>query len=111
MPCGGAVPTFKLLGWVCDPALQCKLFNSLVLPILGYACEDWDVDYKTSSAAEILYRQLLKQLLHISHPNEIVFAGSGRYQLPIHFWQQVWRCHNMVLKLSNESLVKTALTE
>ena len=58
---------------ISDPDLQCKLFNSLVLPILSYACEVWAVDQK---AAEKLHRQFLKQLLHIrtSTASEIVLA-------------------------------------
>jgi len=34
-----------LLG-IRDPALQCKLFDTLVLPILSYGCEVWGVDTK-----------------------------------------------------------------
>ena len=30
-----------LLG-IRDPALQCKLFDTLVLPILSYGCEVWE---------------------------------------------------------------------
>ena len=33
---------FLLLG-LSDPAKQCKLFDTLVLPILSYACEVWGV--------------------------------------------------------------------
>ncbi len=32
-----------LLG-IRDPALQCKLFDTLVSPILSYGCEVWGVD-------------------------------------------------------------------
>ena len=35
-----------------DPALQCKLFDTLVLPILSYGCEVWGVDTKCGAAAE-----------------------------------------------------------
>ena len=96
-----------------DPALQCKLFNSLVLPILSYACEVWAVDQKASLAAEKLHRQFLKQLLHVrkSTASEIVLAEFGRYPLQIHFWQQVLRYHNRVLKLDNSRLVKIAFSE
>ena len=78
---------------ITDPALQCKLFNSLVLTVLSYACEVWAVDQKASLAAEKLHRQFLKQLLHVrkSTASEIVLAEFGRYPLQIHFWQQVLR--------------------
>ena len=35
-----------------DPALQCKLFDSLVTPILSYASEVWAVDPKAGANAE-----------------------------------------------------------
>ena len=84
-----------------------------MLPILSYACEVWAVDQKASLAAEKLHRQFLKQLLHIrkSTANEIVLAEFGRYPLQIHFWQQVLRYHNRVLKLNNSRLVKIAFSE
>ena len=98
---------------ITDPALLCKLFNSLVLPILSYACEVWAVDQKASLAAEKLHGQFLKQLLHVrkSTASEIVLAEFGRYPLQIHFWQQVLRYHNRVLKLDNSRLVKIAFSE
>lgn len=45
-----------------DPALQRKLFNSLVLPILSYVCDVWAVDPKNGAKAELLHRQFLRQL-------------------------------------------------
>ena len=57
--------------------------------------------------------EFLKQLLHIrkSTASEIVLAEFGRYPLLIHFWQQVLRYHNRVLKLNNSRLVKIAFSE
>ncbi len=74
-----------------DPALQCQLFDSLVLPILRYASEVWAVDPKMGEAVEVLHRQFLPQLLGIrkSTTNEIVLAELGRFPLQIHFWQQI----------------------
>ena len=46
------------------PALQCKLVDSLVLPILCYGREVWAVDPGASEKAEVLHRQFLKHLLH-----------------------------------------------
>ena len=94
-----------------DPAMQCRLFNSLVLPILSYASEVWAVDPKLGEAAEKLHRQFLKQLLHIrnSTATEIVLAEFGRYPLQVHFWQQILRFHNWVLQLDNSRYVKLAL--
>ena len=48
-----------------NPALQRKLFDSLVKPILSYASEVWAVDPKAGASAEKLHRQFLKQLLRV----------------------------------------------
>jgi len=53
-----------LLG-IRDPALQCKLFDTLVLPILSYGCEVWGVDTKCGAAAEALHRDFLRRLLGV----------------------------------------------
>ena len=42
-----------LLG-IRDPAMQCKLFDTSVLPILSYACEVWAVNPNVDEAAEVL---------------------------------------------------------
>ena len=74
-----------------DPALQRKLFDTLVLPILSYGVEVWGVKSSLGEAAELLHRSFLKSLLGIwkSTSNEIVLAELGRYPLQICFWQQI----------------------
>ena len=68
---------------ISDPGLRCKLFDSLVLPILSYASEVWAVDEKIGDAAELLHRQFLKHLLGVrdSTANVIVLAELGRFLL------------------------------
>ena len=51
-----------LLG-IRDPAMQCKLFDTLILLILSYACEVWAVNPNVGEAAEVLHRNFLKHLL------------------------------------------------
>ena len=96
-----------------DPALQCKLFDSLVKPILSYASEVWAVDPKVGASTEKLHRQFLKQLLRVrnSTTNEMVLAEFGRYPLQTHFWQQVLRFHNRAVQMPNSRLVKLALVD
>ena len=48
-----------------DPALQCKLFDTLVLLILSYGCEVWAVNSKLDEAAELSHRDFLKRLLGV----------------------------------------------
>ena len=75
------------------PALQCKLFDTLVLPILSYGCEVWGVDTNCGAAAEALHRDFLRRLLGVrkSTANHMVLAELGRFPLQVHFWQQILR--------------------
>ena len=45
---------------ISDPKQRCKLFDSLVLPVLDYASEVWAVDKKMGESAEQLHWQFLK---------------------------------------------------
>ena len=96
-----------------DPAMQCKLFDTLVLPILSYACEIWAVNPNVGEAAEVLHRSFLKHLLGVRTctANEIVLAEFGRFPLQVHFWQQILRYHHRVVALDNSRLVKIAMVD
>ena len=99
-----------LLG-IRDPAMQCKLFDTLVLPILSYACEVWAVNPSIGEAAGLLHRGFLKQLLGVSMSttSEIVLVEFGRFPLQVHFWQQILRYHHRTTALDNTRLVKLAM--
>ena len=97
-----------------DPGLRCKVFDSLVLPILSYASEVWAVDDKIGDAAELLHRHFLKHLLGVrdSTANAIVLAELGRFPLCFHWWRQILLYHNRINDLSDdERLVKCAFVE
>ena len=100
----------KLLG-LRDPAKPCKLFDTLVIPILSYACEVWGVRPSVGEAAEVLHRGFFTHLLgvRISTTTEIVLAEFGTVPLQIHFWQQILRYHHRTVALDNTRLVKLAL--
>ena len=78
---------------ISDPKQRCKLFDSLVLPILSYASEVWAVDKKVGESAEQLHWQFLKHVFGIrgSTATLIVLAEFGRYPLRFHWWQQILR--------------------
>lgn len=64
-----------LLG-IRDPAIQCKLLGTLVLPILRHGCEVWGVNSvvvksNIDEAAEVLSRVSLKQLLGGKCPQQM----------------------------------------
>ena len=86
-----------------DPAKQCKLFDTLVLPIVSYACEVWGISPSVGEAAEVLYRGFLKHLLCVrtSATIETIFAEFGRFPLQIHCWQQNLQYHHRTAALDN----------
>ena len=94
-------------------ALQCKLFDSLVKPILSYSSKFWAVDPKAGASAEKLHRQFLKQSLRVrnSTTNEMVLTDFGKYSLQTHFWKQVVCFHNRAVKMPNSCLVKLAMVD
>ena len=96
---------------ISDPMQRCKLFDSLVLPILSYASEVWAVDDEVGNSAEQLHRQFLKHVLGVrgNTATNIVLAEFG---LRFHWWQQTLRYHNRINNLSDdERLVKCAFVE
>ena len=101
-----------LLG-IRDPALQCKLFDTLVLPILSYGCEVWGVDAKCGAAAEVLHKGFVKSLLGVrkSVATHMVLAELGRFPLQIHVWLRVLRYHHRTIALDNARLVKLAMID
>ena len=99
---------------ISDPIQRCKLFDSLVLPILSHAGEVWAVDEGVGEAAEQLHRRFLKHVLGVrdSTANLVVLAEFGRHPLCFHWWQQILRYHNRINSLSDdERLIKCAFVE
>ena len=99
-----------------DLASQCKLFDTLVLPILSYGCEVWGVNpklVKPQNSCTETSRRILKRLLGVrkSTMNGIVLAELGHFPLQIHFWQQTLRFHHRALALGKSCLVKLAFLE
>ena len=76
---------------ISDPKQRCKLFDSLVLPILSYACEVWAVAKEVGESAEQLHRQFLQHVLGVrgNTATLIVLAEFGGYPLHFHWWQQI----------------------
>ncbi len=99
-----------LLG-IRDLALQCKLFDTLLLPILSYGCEVWIVDTRCSTAAEALRWDILRRLLGVKKSTAIlmVLAELGRFPLQIQFWQQILRYYHRTTALDNVRLIKLAM--
>ena len=98
---------------ISDPKQRCRLFDSLVLPILSYASEVWAVDEEVGKSAEQLHRQFLKHVLGVRNTATLILlAEFGRYPLRFHWWQQILRYHNRINNLSHgECLIQCAFVE
>ena len=99
---------------ISDPKHRCKLFDSLVLPILSYASEVWAVDEEVGKSAEQLHRQFLEHVLGVrgNTANLIVLAEFGRYPIRFHWLQQILRYHNRINSLSDdERLIQCAFVK
>ena len=94
-----------------NPALQCKRFDILVLPILSYGVEVWGVKSTLGEVTEVLHRSFLRSLLEIwkstsiEVANEVVLTELGHYPLQIHFWQQILNYHQRIFGLDDTRLV------
>ena len=96
---------------ISNPKQRCKLFDSLVLPILSYAREVWAVEKEVGESAEQLHRQFLKHVLGVRDSTAIfiVLAEFGCYPLHFHCWQQILRYHNRINNLpDDERLIQCA---
>ena len=94
--------------------MQCQLFDTLVLPVLSYACEVWAVNPNVGEAAEVLHRSFFKHLLgvRICATNEIALAEFGRFPLQAQSWQQILlRYHHRVVAVDNSRLAKLAMVD
>ena len=85
--------------------LQLKLFDSLIAPILVYACEVWGFENK--QGIEKLHLQFCKKILNLRNntPNYMIYGELGRFPIEIviklrmvNYWNSLLDSNN---KLSN----------
>ena len=75
------------------PDLMCNLFDSLIRPVLSYACEVWSkypACAKEREKAEVLHRRFLKRCAGVvdATPSDIVYGEFGRTPLQV-FWDRL----------------------
>ena len=100
-----------------------KLFDTLILPIVSYACVVWAPLYAVNINKETLYElcnnspmeklnlKLCKYLLgvHRKSTNAAVRGEIGRYPLLISMLNLAARYHERIQSLEHSSLVKNVL--
>jgi hypothetical protein len=99
----------------------CKLFDTLVLPVLSYGCEVWSPSLITGynfdmckGKTELLHRSFLRQILGVnkSTPIAIMLHELNRRPVMATWLVAVARCWNRLCKLGNSNnIAKSAVIE
>ena len=95
-----------------DPVMKCKLFDTLVKPILRYCCEVWSVLGSKADLDDLERVELgfLKGLLGGQMPTKTLhgFAEFGRYPLRIAWQLQAAKDLRRIEKIPPERVLKQA---
>lgn len=95
-----------------DPILKCKLFDTLVRPILSYCCEVWSVLGCNTALAELERVQVgfLKVLLGVQVQTKTlhVMAEFGRYPLKLAWQSQATRYLERLEAMPTDRVLKHA---
>ena len=94
-----------------DAALSCQLFDTLVRPVLSYACELWVVNTNRQKL-ELLHRMFLKCVLGVRQTTATfaVLAEFGRYPLEVFWWQQAIKYYERLVATDEDRLLHSAYT-
>lgn len=97
------------------PTLLCRLFDSLITPVLSYGCEVWALAAPATqlSTPEKLHRHFLKRIagMHHTTANQAVYGEFGRTPLAHHWHQLAITFFRRVASLPDDRLVKRAMLE
>ncbi len=95
-----------------DPATKCRLFDTLVAPVMNYACEIWAGE-AAAAKLEVVHRQFLKMTAGLSSRvnSYIVLAEFGRHPMYVQQWQQALRYMHRLSDTDNERLLYNAIRE
>ena len=89
-----------------NPHIMCRLFDSLVVPVLSYGCEIWGPDVIGTNGAdllkgevELLHRTFLRSVLGVRKSTPVAVLMHELYRCPImctwldqicRFWNRIW---------------------
>ncbi len=83
---------------IIDSKIMCQLFDSLVCPVLSYACEVWTgcTGAKGLQQAEQVHRMFLRGILEVNKTTStfVVLGEFGRYPLEYFWWQQTLKYYD-----------------
>jgi hypothetical protein len=94
---------------ITDPEVMCQLFDSLVRPVLSYACEVWTgcIGAKGLQHVEQVHRMFLKGILGVNKAiNTFAVLGEfGRYPLEYFWWQQTLKYYDRLRESTPDRLL------
>ena len=95
-----------------DPALQVKLFDALVQPVMMYGVEFWGASdvLKGELAGDLVQRSFLRGVLGLRSgtPSMAVLAEAGRYPLRVFAARMLLKYWNRLVRMEDDRLVKRA---
>ncbi len=97
---------------ITDPEVMCQLFDSLVCPVLSYACEVWTgcTGVKRLQQAEQVHRMFLRGILGVNKTTSTfaVLGEFGRYSLEYFWWQQTFKYYDKLWESTPDRLLYCA---
>jgi sorting nexin-29 len=100
--------------------MQCRLFDTLVQPVLNYGCEVWGADFLRRAAAvqgkgeaEMLHFNFLRQSLGVrkSTTNAVMLRECNRCHVNVAWLKQALGFYNRVIKRMADDVTKHAVKE
>jgi hypothetical protein len=97
---------------ITDSEVMCQLFDSLVCPVLSYACEVWTgcTGGKGLQQVEQVHRMFLRGILGVNKTTStfVVLGEFGRYPLEYFWWQQTLKYYDRLRKSTVDRLLYCA---
>ncbi len=97
---------------ITDLKVMCQLFDSLVCPVLSYACEVWTccTGAKGLQQTEQIHRMLLRGILGVNKTTStfVVLGEFGRYPLEYFWWQQTLKYYDRLRESTADCLLYCA---
>jgi hypothetical protein len=97
---------------ITDPEVMCQLFDSLVRPVLSYACEVWTscTGAKGFQQVEQVHRMFLRGISGVNKTTStfVVLGEFGRYPLEYFWWQQTFKYYDRLRKSTPDRLLYCA---
>jgi hypothetical protein len=94
---------------ITDPEVMCQLFDSLVRPVLSYACEVWIgcTRAKGLQQAEQVHIMFLRGILGVNKATSTftVLGEFGRYPLEYFWWQQTFKYYDRLRESTPDCLL------